>query len=51
MKNIEIPTTLKPWPVLTVPFPMSKEMWNQMMAMLELMEYAVVESGEVKEEE
>jgi len=43
MKNIEIPTASHPWPVLTVPFPMSEIMWKQMMTMLEAMKSAIVE--------
>ena len=46
MKNIEIPTGIHPWPVLTVPFPMSETLWNQMMAMLEAMKPAIVEAEE-----
>ena len=49
MKNVEIPTAIRPWPVLTVPFPMSETLWKQMMAMLEAMKPAIVESEEAEE--
>jgi len=48
-KAIEIPVPINPWPILIITVPMTTEVWNQMMEMLEKMKPALVEQTALEE--
>ena len=45
IRTVQIPLTDSPWPTLQVPYPMSEDAWEEMLAFLALMKRPLTASG------
>lgn len=49
IRTLQLPLTSAPWMLLRVPYPMTDNNWEQMLATLEVMKAGLVEKEEVNE--